>query len=75
MFARHYTTYKEMHEISAVRKIDAQLASNALVQTFLLQRNSSATRTSKTMITGLVTALDISLRSDHNTVTSPVIIV
>ena len=54
-----------MHGVSNVRKVDAQLASNALVQTFLLQRNPSVTMTSETMITGLETVLDISLCSDH----------
>ena len=54
-----------MHGVSDVRKVDVQLASNALVQTFLLQRNPSVTMTPETMITGLETVLDISLCSDH----------
>ncbi len=49
------TTSTEMLEVSAVRKLDAQLASDALVQAFILQRNPSVTMTFKTMISGLVT--------------------
>lgn len=62
-FARHYRTSIEMHEVSVVGKLGLQLASDARVQAFILQRNPSVTMTSKTMNTGLVTVLHISLCS------------
>ncbi len=73
--ARHYRTSVEMPEVSAEGKVGAQPASDALVQTFVLQRIPSVTMTSKTLTKGLGTVLNVSLCGDQNTVTSLLMIV